>query len=190
MLPQNTYSSIAIPGQFLNPDDRVNSSLVDYEQGGVALNNATQGLMSYTWKCFMEGSTVLLQREGAAEITLFSTDGITELALAFDQNMQYSVAYVQNGILKLRWYDSLVANYITTVFSDARNPCLTLDDKRQTQTGNSDVLLAYIRGTTLYYRQQRDRYSVERTLRTGLFASTILNKIGMSANYRVQFELT
>jgi hypothetical protein len=53
----------------------------------------------------------------------------------------------------------------------------------------TDIILAYIRDNTLYYRQQRDRYGIERTLRTGLFDSVKLRNIGMARNYRLYFEL-
>ena len=64
-----------------------------------------------------------------------------------------------------------------------------LDDKRQSATaqGNNDIILAYVRAGKLYYRQQRDRYEVEYLLAEEIPAK-VLTRIGMSKNYRLQFE--
>jgi hypothetical protein len=48
------------------------------------------------------------------------------------------------------------------------------------------VIFAYIRGDALYYRQQRDRYQQERLLAGSVPGA--LNKIGMNAENRFQFE--
>lgn len=189
MLPDNTHSSIAFGANYLAPDDRVTTPLVDWERGGIALNDASQGLLVRNWRCWLNYIDVMLQAEGGSPVLLFQEVGITELAFCFDQNMRYSVAFVQAGVLKLRWYDSSVGAFVTSVFDEAVNPKLALDDKRATQIAQSDMILAYIRGSTLYYRQQRDRFLVERVLRTDLYPNTKLKNIGMSKNLRLQFEL-
>ena len=189
MLPQNTASSIAIGGLYLPPDELVTSPLVDYERGGVALNNTSMGLMSHTWKCSVVGLDVWLQRDGAAAILLFQASMITEMSFTFDQNMNYCVAYIQQSVLKVRFYDPTVSNYVTVEFDQAVNPKLSLDDKRSVSLATSDMILGYIRNHTLYYRQQRDRFTIERTLRTNLFPNTRLKNIGMNKNLRLQFEL-
>lgn len=171
------------------PEERVTTPAVDYELGGIALQDTSQGLLVRAWRVRLDDRLVKLQPDGGAEIVLFEESDITEIALCFDQNMRWCVAYMQQGILKLRWYDSSAAAYITSVFSDAVNPKMTLDDKRPSQSEVSDMILAYLRGTTLYYRQQRDRFAVERVLRTGLFPGTKLKNIGMNRNLRMQFEL-
>ena len=50
---------------------------------------------------------------------------------------------------------------VFTSILGAVNPRVTLDDKRRGQTSSSDVILAYLRAGSLYYRQQRDRYLTE-----------------------------
>lgn len=189
MLPNDTYSSIPLPSLFLDPDDRVSTPLVDYELGGVALLDASQGLMVKVWRCWLEQYNVWLQGEGDVPILLFQEIGLSEIALCFDQNMRWSVAYIQDGILKLRWYDSFVSAYVTSIFDAARTPKMALDDKRAMQLDTSDMILAYMRGSALYYRQQRDRFSVERVLRSDLYTTTRLKNIGMGKSLRLQFEL-
>lgn len=189
MLPENTHSSIAFGGVYLPPDERVTSPLVDFESGGMALLDASAGHFARTWKCWVQGLDVWLQAEGGVAEVLFQEVRITAVALCFDQNMRWAVAYTQDGILKLRWYDSVAGDHIVSTFAEGVNPKLALDDKRAAFSINSDIILAYIRGSTLYYRQQRDRFEIERVLRENLYPNTKLKSIGMNKNLRLQFEL-
>ena len=84
--------------------------------------------------------------------------------------------------------------YITTNVGELIDPRLSFDDKRATQYGaNGDIILAYLRSVGgsrgLYYRQQRDRFNTEYTLRTGLPNNTRLRAVGMNRGLRMQFEL-
>jgi len=189
MLPSNTHSSIALGGFYLPPDDKLTSPIVDYESGGMALLDASAGLFARAWKLWVQDINVWLQPEGGDSILLFTEVGIQEVSLAFDQNMQWSVAYTVNGIMKLRWYDPLESDHVITVFGAALNPRLALDDKRHAERTTSDIILAYINGSNLCYRQQRDRYETERVLRENLYPGTKLKNIGMNKNLRLQFEL-
>jgi hypothetical protein len=195
MMPDNAASTIPISGVMLSPDGDRSSSLEDFEKGGVAIQNTSQGLMAYKWRLWVAGFTVKLQRDGDPTVTnLFDQSGIEELALAFDQNMRPTVAYkLTDGFLYLRWYNSVTSQYVTSTFAPGRNPRLTLDDKRIEMVDQSDVLFAYLRPTEngwgLFYRQQRDRYEIERLLRDGLTKEISLKDIGMTHGLRVQFEL-
>ena len=189
MLPDNVASSISFGGLYYSPDDRVTTPLVDYELGGIELLDASQGLMVRSWRVRLVDRTVKLMGDGGPEVDLFEANEITELSLCFDQNMRWSVAYIQAGVLKLNWYDTGVNQRVVTSFTEAVNPKMALDDKRVTQLGNSDMILAYLRGNALFYRQQRDRFTIERLLRDNLFPGTKLKNIGMNNNLRLQFEL-
>lgn len=189
MLPGNIASSISFGGLYYSPDERVTTPLVDYELGGIALLDASQGLMVRAWRVRLDDRTVKLMPDGGVETNLFEANQVTEITLCFDQNMRWSVAYIQDGVLKLNWYDTGVNQRVVTVFSEAVNPKMALDDKRSTQLSNSDMILAYLRGNALYYRQQRDRFTIERLLRDNLFPGTKLKNIGMNKNLRLQFEL-
>ncbi len=189
MLPDNTFSSISVSDVLLSPDDRTTSALLDYERGGVALLDASEGLLGYTWRCFTAGSDVLVQRDGQAPIVLFQATDITELSFTFDQNMHYCIAYIQQGVMRMRWFDSAVNGFVVSDFGAAINPRLTLDDKRSEAAQTSDIILAYLKDTRLCYRQQRDRFLIEYTLRGGLFPGTRLGNVGMTKALRLQFEL-
>jgi hypothetical protein len=189
MLPDNVASSVAVTDQLQEPDLWVTTPLVDYEMGGVDLLDASQGMMVKTWRCWLDNLEVKVQGGMGDITTLFTGPRITELSLTFDQNMRWCVAYMQYGKMFLRWYDTTVGDHVITELGEGRNARVSLDDKRPSQTTNSDIIVAYIRGDALYYRQQRERFGVERLLRDSLFPGAILRNIGMGRNYRMQFEL-
>ena len=193
MLPENSPSTFSLfegAGFYLPPDDQVVTPAIDFEKGGVDLSDASQGLELKTWRVWAETNVVKLQSEDGSPIVLFEEPGVTDLALAFDQNMRWSLAYLRYGRLTLRWYDSTVSNHVVTDFGPGRCPRMCLDDKRVGNLGNSDVVFAYLRDNGLYYRQQRDRFLIEYTLKTDLYPGTRMRSIGMNRNLRLQFELT
>lgn len=190
MLPGNVASSFPVAGLFQAPDDQRTSPLIDQELGGIALNNPTQGLRVQTWTLSYQNNVDLVLRPQFGPPTVvFSASEVSEVALAFDQNMRPIVAYRQYGDLYLRWWDSLASAFTVTDFGEGLSPRLALDDKRDSQRSNSDVIFGYIRDGSLCYRQQRDRYATERVLRSGLDAATRIKSIGMTKNWRLQFEL-
>lgn len=191
MMPNNTLSAAAVVGGYLSPDINVVSRLRDYEDGGVGIQDTSQGSSGYLWECYFEADgAVMLRRDGIAPIRFFSQPRIVEITFAFDQNMRPNFAYeLDDGTIELRWYDSLLPGYRTESFGAGRNPRLTMDDKRPEMVALSDVLFVYIRGDSLYYRQQRDRFQIERLLRTGVEKSSRLRNIGMTDNLRLYFEI-
>jgi hypothetical protein len=190
MLPENVASSLAIPSAFLDPDTRLINKLTDFEMGGVGIADASQGLLVQAWSAYLVDDDVFIKPDGGSPTLLISRVGITELSFTFDQNMRPMLAFVDATGMNLWWYDPTLPGYTFTVFGEARNPRITMDDKRPEALATiSDAILGYIRGDTLYYRQQRDRFQVERALRVGVVASVSLRNIGLSHNLRLQFEL-
>lgn len=192
-LPENTKSTFAVGGLYLPPDDLLTSPILDYEIGGVAINDASQGMLLRTWRGIYnkQDGWLYLQADNETPVQWIQDFQISEFSFTFDQNMRPTVGYVSLDVMKLRWYDTTINNYRTDTFGAARNPRLALDDKRPLALalGNSDVIFAYIRGDSLYYRQQRDRYTVERLLRSGIESNIKLKNIGMARGLRMQFEL-
>lgn len=166
----------------------------DYELGGVALSDASQGQQIRIWKARISegGKYILLGAEGIPEILKYeaaSFGTLTEVSLAFDQNMKPTIAFVEAGQAKFLWYDSDVeAEVITTLATDVRNPRISLDEKRPDFGTTNDVILSYTRGSNLYVRVGRDRYTIEYLIQTGIPTSRILWKTGMSLAFRFQWE--
>lgn len=193
MIPGNRLSTTPVFSEFVTPDniDRP-SMLVDYELGGRALNDPSEGLEVHTWVAEYNPTTgdVSIQAPGIPGVTLFTALGISDLSLAFDQNMRPFVVFTQSSRAKFFWFDTVLGEtLITELPVDARSPQCTMDDKREMQTsqGANDIIVAYLRGTALYYRQQRDRFEVEYML-TASIPGTQLIRVGMNRGRRLQFE--
>ena len=110
--------------------------------------------------------------------------------------MQWNVAGMrEDDMLVFYWYDAQVQDWVITEIADVFSPRLTRDDKREPLVDTSDILLFYLvvvdeeNGLVdLRYRQQRERYGVERTLAS--FSNVLrIGRVGMSGKDRVQIEL-
>jgi hypothetical protein len=190
MLPGNNISSITQYAPFLDADKLPTNNLLDYEMGGIALNDGTKGLNFQLWTLRLTGNNVIISANTVSPTTLFSGTHITEISLTFDQNMNPVVAYVQSGQPKLYWFDSLVnLQVLTDLDPTIRTPRVCMDDKRRltTQLGQNDAILGYIRNNNLYYCQQRERYTVERLLASNVRGRLV--KIGMNKGNRLQFMI-
>ena len=184
MLPDNTLSSASIYSGFLVPD-RVND-LIDYEWGGTDLQDASNGLQVKIWTCFYQDGWITITDNLGITHQLLEIANVTQLSFAFSFSMRPYVTYVANGIAYLWWYDTTISDYVTTTYDvEHLTPQLALDDHRAEQSANADVIFAYIRNDTLYYRQQRDRFQIEYALGT----ASALVQIGMTKNYRFAFAL-
>ena len=125
-----------------------------------------------------------------AETVLITVADITEVSLAFNQSMAPHLAYVSAGVAKLWWFDTAVSAMATMVMaSDVRSPFLTLDDKRVIAGASNDILMFYLRGNSLYYRQQRDRFQTEYLLKAFTITVAGINKVGMSTGIRLHVEV-
>lgn len=187
MLPDNVLSTTSIPATFSGPRGLPVTKVVDYEYGGIALNDPSQGHLYQIWRTRLIGDEVLVDALEVPEFVLYTATGLSEINLTFDQNMRPILAFVKDGRAYLRWYDSDVgAQVITALATDVITPRVTLDDKRPLQSAVSDVILGYVRGGFLRTRIQRDRFTIEYT-HAAVPAGLI--KIGMSSQLRLQFMM-
>lgn len=195
MIPDNRLSTTPQPATFIPPDDRYPVAAnvgtpIDWELGGIAVNDVSQGLLVQVWEFTVTESMITVGPEGSPDppTELIPAARVTEISGSFDSAMNPVLAYVQDEEVKLRWYDPDVTGYVTTAFPGYRSPRLTLDDKRPGHDTDRDVLLFAMKGDTLVYRQQRDKYATERALSTD---STYheLGRVGMNRGNRVQIEV-
>jgi hypothetical protein len=180
----------AISSAFLSPDSLETDPLVSYELGGVALNDASQGLEVQPWRCYINGADVVIANglTGGTPAVQFTPGGaITSLSLAFDSNMRPSIAYVEAGVVKLRWYDTVPGMTVTTTFAGATECKCATDEKREGLDGLRDVIFAYVIGGMLYWREQRDRYLIEYTV-GAVPSGKHLQRVGKNSGNRFQFE--
>lgn len=196
MIPDNVLSTQVIRSRFNFPDSvAISGMLEDYELGGVALQDPSQGLEVKPWYGYwspVDNTAYLVPDIDAAPIAIFTEPNVIEFSFTFDQNMRWAAAYfVADGTCKFRWFDSQVAAYVTSTYTGLTALKLCLDDKRtiQVQLGASDMLFTYIRDNTLYLRAQRDRFTIEYPLRAELPSNLRITNFGMAANWRVQWRL-
>lgn len=191
-LPDNRLSSEPVPGYFLGARAQVFPDYIDYMDGGVAIQDPSLGLDYQTWTAEIVSDVlednIMLSALTFPATSVYTGDDITEVSLAFDQNMNVCVAFVEAGVAKLLWYDTTVSELVVTeIGSEVTHPRVALDDNREFNRANSDIILAYIKDGALYYRQQRDRYAIERQLSSGPWIA--LKRIGMGSGYRFQFQV-
>ena len=189
-MPENTFSDPPVPAAFLAPDDRVRLNLlIDYELGGIALGDPSQGLQVQVWECRVAAGMIQVSVEGAGAWTdVISDTDITEVSLAFDQNMRPTVSFVAGGVAKLYWYDADISAFTTSVLVGATSPVVMMDDKREMEIGLNDILLFYIAEGRVMHRLQRDRFLIEYNLAALPAGSTRIQRAGMSVANRIQVE--
>lgn len=192
MLPDHVLSTRVIRGEYIEPDSKQAGMLFDYEMGGIAVQDPSQGLEYQLWYCWYTRNNQIRVRpaSGAGDGILIATEpGVRRLSFSFDRNMQPAVAWELADRVRFRWFDSTVPGFTTTEYLGARTPRVYHDDKRAISVATSDVLLAYLLDDKLVVREQRDRYLVEYIMRTGLSDTLRLNRMGMTRQNRIQFEL-
>lgn len=193
MLPDHVLSTQPQPAQFRYPRNIPRQPLVSYEYGGVALNDASQGLRRRVWKCEYIESEFIVSADGVAAVSVLAVNNVAEFDFTFDQNMRVAIAYetIVGGVgagARFYWFDNTEGDYVTLELgSDAYHPRCALDDNRDYEIGSSDIILAYMMGGTLYFREQRDRYTVERVLAENVGAGLV--QIGMNNRWRFQFQI-
>lgn len=194
MLPDNSLSSKLVRAPFQYPDRVVRTSLLeDYEMGGIALSDPSQGHEYQAWRCHWryDWAVVLKALKTGQESVMFYSPDVFELAFTFDQNMRWACAtQSRTGQFQFRWYDTAVGTYVTTELEGVTAFHCTLDDKRPVpvQLGNSDTILTYLKGSSLYFRAQRERFSVEHQLADDLPLDLVLTNFGMNDRLRLQWR--
>lgn len=181
MLPDGELSTSSVFAAFLVPN-RIDE-LIDYEWGGIDLYDSSLGIQEKIWTCYYDNG-VIKAKTDSVEYVLLNVANVTALSFAFDLNMRPVVTYVVNHEVFLWWYDTSVAQHVTTSFGSLIiTPQLSLDDHRAIYSANADVIFAYIKQRQLCMRLQRDRYQIEYELGAG----QALIQIGMMTNNRFGF---
>ncbi len=193
MLPDHVLSSQIVSAPFSFPRNIPKAALIDYEYGGVDIQDPSKGLRVKVWKCeYLEGDFVV-SAEGVEPVTVLTVANVAEIGFSFDSNMNPFVCYqLENGTAKYYWFDSTVPGFVTsTLPSGSTSPRCCYDDNRASQVARNitDVILAYTRAGSLYFRAQRDRYLTEYLLSAETGDSTIL-QMGINEKLRLQFRMT
>ncbi len=186
MMPDKQCSSQAIVSQYRGADRLPFDGRYDYEDGPIYIQDTSQGLQVQIWRARIFGDTIYLTSPNTPEFPVLTRRGIEEASLAFDQNGRYLISFLIRGNLYLYWHDPVIQEYAQTFLdSEVTSARITLDDKRRLQRDASEVILAYTKNNSLYYRGQLDRYQVPYLLQSGIAGR--LMRVGMNSHYRLQF---
>lgn len=186
-MPENVLSTTPVAAAFIGAAMNPITRTLDFEDGGVAPNDPSMGQMYQVWQAVIRDEKIYISAPNTPEFEFYSGTAVTDVSIAFDQNMRLHVAWVDDETFYWRWFNTLTGQMETTNFGTGYlTPKCTLDDKRSTQSGGSDIILAYVKADgKLYHRRQRDRFGVEYLLADGPFYG--ISKLGMNAVYRLQF---
>jgi len=179
--------SYNVPQRYLGARDNPIFLDKDMETGGQGIQNPSSGLTVQPWTTVIseDKTQIITSAPLVSDTVLYTGSNITEVSLTFDQLMNPTFCFVEEGSTKLRWYDTSAGQMVTTDYGTTYiSPKVSLDDKFD-NTGINDVIFAYIRDNILYYRLQRDRYEIEYQVSSSPVRR--IQKIGMTAGYRFQF---
>ena len=192
MIPSTPLVVLRPEGIYLAPDDISPGLLYDYELGGLALEDASEGLEYQNWVCWFDGASVRAKpvSDTGNGTVLISITGVTRLSFALDLDMRPYVAYtLSDGVSRFYWYNPALPAHTTSVYTGTRTPRVCYDDKRSSSMFTSDIVIAYLKGSDLCYRQQRDNFTVEYTRYTDLPLSARLINVGKTTAHQLQFEI-
>lgn len=193
MIPDNRVSTTAHHAAFNDPTRGPVEYLRDYERAGVALYDGTKGMQVKVWEGrVVDKMEVQVSAPGVPWTSLFTRAVVVEeISIAFDNNMFPFVTFTEaSGGAWIYWFDSSDnTQKFTQLPAGTVSPRCCIDDHRPSQNANSDVVLAYLRGGSLYVRYQRERYGTEYLMQAGLGANARLVDVGMNRIWRLQFRL-
>lgn len=189
MIPQHIFTTGIASSPYLWGAELLSTETESWEMGGVGISDPSGGLAYQMWHGVLDVSTgsVLLDAPNTPQFVLYSEAGITQMDFSFDQNMKPCLAFTQNGVAKFWWYNTVNLQYEIIMLPGAMTPLTLLDDKREGLLGNSDIILFYLRDGRLYYREQRDRFTVEYD--SGISGIRRLLRVGFTKGLRVQIAV-
>lgn len=190
MMPNNILSQVTEYYKWSGINQFDPTGGQDFEAGGVQLNNNSLGMQYQLWTFSINNmSAEVTAPNQTAPTTLFTlTSPLQQIAGTFDQNMAPFVAYESSNQWNYWWYDTVSAGYVFSALETGVTSCrCCLDDTRQFNALNSDILLFYTLNNNLYMRRQRDRYQNEMLLKAGVGGTLI--KVGMNGIERLQFKM-
>lgn len=191
--PDNTLVEPPVPGPFIGSGaEELASRVADFEDGPIALQDPSEGMQYQQWRAYLQDMVVYLEADNFAPTELLNEMGgrITDISIAFNQNAVLHYVWVQSGVARFRYYDTLSGSMQTMELpAGTRTPKVTLDDKRDRQNEINDVILSYIGADDkLYFRMQRERFAVEHELDPGPFNE--IERMYMNDEFRLQWRIT
>jgi hypothetical protein len=191
-IPEHRFSTVPVEDVFLPPDGDARAWLEDFEKGPSAFNNTDKGINDQDWHLTWDSDTgdfTATPDSGPAEVGFLNAADVISCSFAFDNAAHVSIAYVTAGNKgHLYWYDTVAVDWVVTDFTEViTSLMLSHDDKRDTQTPNSDVVLLMIEFDVVYKLwslEQRDRYEDKYLMEDD--SDPFLYQYGMHEGFRGQ----
>lgn len=185
-LPLHTITPTPVRAAFVAPLDEPYLPLEEAVLGGTAIGDPSQGRQVQRWTVFYDSGFIKVAPESGAVAFSMAVAGVTTVSLDFDSNMAVAIAYQTASGSHLYYFDSLLGHYNTLDILGATSCRVGVDDKRLFNASASDVIFSYTLDDKLYYREQRDRYTVERLVGPSI---GILLRSGQNVLNRFQWKL-
>jgi len=186
MIPGGDFTPIPIVSGYNPPLNEPYVPLYQKVWGGVELNDGTQGRMVRYWEVSYDGTNININPESDPVVFSIVQADVETVSLGFDANMSPVIGWQSVGTSNIYFYDGATFTFQTITISGTTSCRVFLDDPRDFNSSESDVMIAYTKNNTLYYRQQRDNYTIEYTIGPTV---KLLTKAGLNTVNRLQFEL-
>lgn len=184
---QQSESPDLLPPFTLTFDD-----LTSYCYGGVAINDASYGLLNATWKARLDGDKVYLTKLPNSEILYYThSEEADSISLSFDNNMSPILVFGIGNKAVIRFYDSGISGFTIQEIENVRSPKGTIDYFWETYGLDiRDTIVGYIRNDNnmLCYRRSRDRYLMEFEVQQ-VYSQSILRRVAVTTDKRFVFDL-
>ena len=190
MIPFKTLSMKSVKSNIIPPAD---IPFTTQALGGKGIGDVSLGNAMRIWSSRYENGKIYIyseeSEEGVEDYLLL--DGVNNpkfLSICFDQSMMPFASFIEEGKCKFYWYDSSKEEYVLDTYDRATSIKCFFDETRINQRIVADVILLYIRDGYLYFRAQRDRFTIETPLTKT--DGDMVRRCGMMTNKRVFIEVT
>lgn len=179
-------SSEPVLAPFIGARRIIPSERVSYDDGPIAIQDPSKGLLYQIWRARYVSDVVYLVAPNYVEQPFMVMRCLKSISLSFDQNGRPLLTYLLNGSLYLYWHHTITQRYEHTLIdTDVTSHQVCLDVRTPVGIKNSQVVIGYTKNNDLYCALQEDRYAVPY-----LWAADVngfLIQIGMSKQNRFQF---
>jgi len=183
MAPERTASS----GVFLSKRF-VEHGVASLVRGGSSAGIGTSGIDFQDWLCTFDAANIYVTPQVSGTGLTLAMLNVTQATVAMDRSNQPNIAYIALGTCKLRWWDATINSFVTTVFAGATRILVVQDDPRDPMSSSSDVVVTYQGADTgIYFRRQRDRYSIE-YISTAAPFGYLMQSFGMAVDNRLRWR--
>lgn len=185
-VPLGLFTTEPIITPFRSPINGAYSPLQQSVLGGTAIGNGAAGREVQVWTVFYDAGVINVAPQSGSVAFTLAVPGVLSVSLGFDSNMQVAIGYTTIAGAYFYFYDFIGGAFTTLAIVGATSCRVCVDDPRLFNTVNSDVIFAYTRAGSLYYRQQRDRYLVEMLI--GIARGPLL-RAGPNVENHLQFQI-